>query len=133
MRKAASVILLLLVAMRGIAQTEPIPSEAVRNYLQGRTAAMQTTATEKDVELALSGLAENAVYEHRAFKARIEGRDKMRQGMLGHIGGTRNARFEVKKSISTATLVVVEMQLSFEAEKDGKWLANSRRQVFLFD
>src|SRR3954465_15535514 len=132
MRKTA-VTLLFLLSISGFAQQNGISSKPVNDYLEGRTAAMQANASPKDVDQAVSGLAEDAVYEHAAFKARIEGRENMRRGMLRYIGATRSARLEVTKSISTGTLVVVEMQLSFEAEKDGKWQPSSRRQVLLFD
>jgi SnoaL-like protein len=132
MRKTV-ITLFLLLSISGFTQLRDVPSKPVSDYLEGRTAAMQADAVPANVEQAVSGLAADAVYEHPAFKAHIDGRENIRSGMLQFIGSTRNARLDVTKAINTSSVVVVEMQLSFEARKDDKWLPSSRRQVLLFE
>ncbi len=100
-----------------------------QKYLSAERDRQAQGATEKTVEAALAFLTDTVVYEHARVGARIEGKDALRKGMLNFLGTTRNARDEVVSQLSGPGVVVLELKQSFEAQRDGRWEAQTRNIV----
>lgn len=65
---------------------------------------------------------------------RIEGKDRIRERMVGFLGAGRNARIVVTRRIAAANVVVIEQTVSFEAKQDGGgWKPQTRDQVTIFE
>jgi hypothetical protein len=65
---------------------------------------------------------------------KIEGRDKIRQGMVNFLGLSRHAHIVITKRIAVANLVVLDQDVSFEEkQEDNSWKPQSRNQVTIFE
>jgi len=95
------------------------------NYLAADRARQIEGATVKEVDAALAFLTDTAVYEHPKAGARIEGKETMRQGMLGHLGSMRNPHDEVVSSIVGPGVVVLELHQSFEFQDGNAWTSRT--------
>ncbi len=96
---------------------DPVP--LVDGYLAARLATMQPGATEKDVDKALTYLADDAVYEHPRAKARIVGKSAMRAGMIGFLGGSGSVEIKTLNRMSNPVAVVVEQRVDITMKKEG--------------
>lgn len=86
-------------------------------------------ATQGAVDAALAYLTETVIYEHARVGARIEGKAALRKGMMGFIGAVRNPRDEIVSKVSGPGVVVLDLQQSFEARRDGRWEPQARHVV----
>ena len=94
---------------------------------------MQATATASTVDSAVAFLADSVVYEHPQAGARIRGRGDMARGMQSFLGAMRNVRLSITREIVLPDAIAAEEQLSFEAQRDGRWQAGSRSQLMLYE
>jgi ketosteroid isomerase-like protein len=106
----------------------------VREYLQASNGAMQLDATERDIEKVLTFCADDFVYEHPAVKAKIEGKDKVRAGMAGYLGFTKNATYRVRILASNKHVVITKVERKFLTKQDdGGWKSGSRTNITIFE
>jgi ketosteroid isomerase-like protein len=94
---------------------------------------MLQTSTPTDVDNLLAFYSEEVVYEHPRVKIRIEGKAKIREGMIRFLGVTKDAQIMTVNQISGANMVTVEYRLTFKAKQGSTWEEVSRRQVTLFE
>ena len=105
----------------------------VKRYLQARRATMLENSTAADVDALLALYTENVIYEHPRVKARIEGKAKMREGMLSFLGVTKNTKIATLNFISGVNVVVAEYRVTFKTQEGSSWKTVSRTQVTLFE
>jgi hypothetical protein len=105
----------------------------VDNYLAARQATMLQSSAPSDVDKLLAFYTEGIIYEHPRVKMRIEGKTKIREGMLRFVGLTKDAKIVIGNRISGVNMVVAEYRVTFKAEKDNVWEEVSRTQVTLFE
>ena len=110
---------------------DPVP--LVDGYLAARLATMQPGATEKDVDKALTYLADDAVYEHPRAKARIVGKSAMRAGMIGFLGGSGSVEIKILNRMSNPTAVVVEQRVDITMKEGGKTTQMGHAQITVFE
>ena len=63
----------------------------------------------------------------------IEGKPQVRAGLAGFIGSTRNPDIQVHRHIAALDVVVVEYDRLYESRSDGRWQAQERHQLTLFE
>jgi len=108
--------------------------ELVRQYVQARSQTMQQNASSMDIERALSFCAEDFVYEHPAVGARIAGKDKVRAGMSGYLGETKDATYTLQILASNPDVVVAREDQRFLAKQEnGSWAAGRRSNITVFE
>jgi len=108
--------------------------ELVRQYVQARSQTMQEGASSRDVERTLSFCTEDFVYEHPAAGARIEGKEKVRAGMSGYFGETKNATYALRILASNPNVVVAQVDQRFLAkQEDGSWKPGKRSNITVFE
>ncbi|MBI3451150.1 MAG: nuclear transport factor 2 family protein [Acidobacteria bacterium] len=105
------------------------------DYLSSERARQVEGVTAKEVEASLAFLTDTAVYEHPKAGARIEGKESIRRGMLGHAGSIRNPHDEVLSAVVGSGVVVLELHQSFEFQDETGWKdrAFDTAKVFEFD
>ncbi len=135
MRRLIDVVLLLAVTSSAAAQGRDRAAEdLIRQYVEARSQALQENASSRDVESALSFCAEDFVYEHPAVGARIEGKEKVRSGMSGYLGETKNATYTLRILASNADVVVARVDQRFLAKQEnGSWLPGKRSNITVFE
>lgn len=125
---------LLLSCSSLLAQANPVDTEGlVRNYLAAQEAAMQAGAGQAEIEKVTSYLTDSVVYDHPRAAAHIVGREAIAEGMRGFLGATREAHIVVLHLVASPAVVVVEAQVSFQAQDAGRWLPRTRGQVSVFE
>lgn len=102
--------------------------------IAARQKAMQQDATAADVDAFLNFGTDHLSYEDPVVKMKIEGRDRIRQGMVNFLGLSRRAHIAIRQRIAVANLVVLDQDVSFEEkQKDNSWKPQSRHQVTVFE
>lgn len=95
---------------------------------------MQLNATSSDVEKVLNFCTDDFVYEHPAAKAKIQGKDKVRAGMSGYFGLTKDVTYQSQILASNQNVVVAKVEIQFSAKKeDGTWKPGSRTNITVFE
>jgi ketosteroid isomerase-like protein len=121
----------------------PLASEAeeqshdaiVRLLLNAKSFAMRGGASAVDIDKVLEFYTDDVVYEDPKVKIRIEGKDRIRSGMLSHTGDyAGEARISVDQSVSLANAVAaVITEVFFVNGPDGrKEIQRKRLQVIEF-
>jgi hypothetical protein len=111
-------------------QVEVLAEQAVA----ARQKVMQQDATAADVDAFLKFTTGDLTYEDPVVKMKIEGRDKIREGMVHFLGLTRHAHIVIAKRIAVANVVVLDQDVSFEEkQEDNSWKPRSRHQVTIFE
>lgn len=132
----SAIVLVALVTLswpaRAAASDDRLKS-IVDRYLHARQLTMLQTSTPTDVDNLLAFYSEEVVYEHPRVKIRIEGKAKIREGMIRFLGVTKDAQIMTVNQISGANMVTVEYRLTFKAKQGSTWEEVSRRQVTLFE
>jgi hypothetical protein len=90
-------------------------------------------ASDPQPRLATALYSERVVYEHPRAGARIEGKDKIRQGMLQFLGAMRNPDVKVETALVGRGVAVLAMQLTAEARRDAVWEPLVRRQIMVLE
>ena len=98
-----------------------------------RAKTMQATATAADLDAFLAFMADDVVYEDPVVHMRIEGKAKIREGMLGFLGVMRSGKIVIAKQIAAASVVVLDQMVSFEERDAGKSVQRSRHQVTILE
>lgn len=105
-----------------------------RRWLDGLMAVMAEDATPADVDAMLSMYHPDAVYEHPAVGAKVEGLEAIRAGRTHFLGRTRNPRATEVDMIVGSGVVVVSYRLTVEARgADGGWSPGDRRNVVVLE
>jgi hypothetical protein len=134
MRRVIEMVLLSVSFPIAAQAKDRAAEELVRQYVQARSQTMQERASSRDVERALSFCAEGFVYEHPSAGARIEGKDKVRAGMSGYLGETKNAAYMLRILASNSHVVVAQIDQGFLGkEKDGSWKPGKRSNITVFE
>jgi ketosteroid isomerase-like protein len=108
--------------------------ELVNKYLQARIQTMQGDAKESDIDKALAFCTDDVVYEHPAAKAKTEGKPKLKQGMAGYLGETKDASFRLGRVLANKNVVMAEVKMKFLAkEEDGSWKSGGRNNLTVFE
>ena len=102
-------------------------------YLRALTQTQQETAQPKDIDALLDFYADDIVYEHPRVGAVIEGKARIRQGMLAFLGKTRNPSIRVEKYLGEADVIVVEYDREFEMLSNNNWQQRIQHQVTIFE
>jgi hypothetical protein len=111
-------------------QVELVAEQAVA----ARQKVMQQDATAADVDAFLVFGTDNLTYEDPVVKMKVEGRDRIRQGMVNFLGLSRRAHIAINKRIAVANVVVLDQEVSFEEkQQDNSWKPRSRHQVTIFE
>jgi len=105
----------------------------VDKYLAARQLTMLEASAPADVDNLLAFYSEDVMYEHPRVKVRIEGKAKIREGMLRFLGATRDASIVPVNRISGANMVAAEYRVSFKARRGDSWEEVSRKQVTIFE
>ncbi|HXS77047.1 MAG TPA: nuclear transport factor 2 family protein [Terracidiphilus sp.] len=134
MRRLIEVVLLMACfPIAGHAQ-DSAAEKLVRQYLQARSQTMQEKASMREIEKALSFCADAFVYEHPSAVARIEGKEKVRSGMSGYLGETKNAAYTVRILASNPHVVMARVDQRFLAKQEnGSWAAGKRSNITVFE
>jgi ketosteroid isomerase-like protein len=122
-------VVVICTASIAAADTSDIATRAIA----ARTKTMQAAATAADVDAFLAFVTDDVVYEDPVVHMRIEGKAKIRDGMVGFVGATRAAKTAITKQIAVANVVVLEQTVSFEQHDGGRWVPRSRRQVTIIE
>jgi ketosteroid isomerase-like protein len=102
--------------------------------LLARNSSMEHAASADDVERVLAYYADDYVYEHPRFQARVSGKENVRKGMLSHLKETRNPHLTVSRIVGNDQAVVVEMSITAEAvDANGKWRPFQRGGISVFE
>lgn len=109
------------------------PAPVERRYVELFTATLRQDATPQDVDNLLALYTDNVVYEHPRAGARIEGKDKIRRGMLGFLGAMRNPEVKVESALVGQGVAVLELRLTAEAKRDASWEPLARRQIMVLE
>src|SRR5438132_13495560 len=109
-------VAICLMSLVGIAASQGPEIGLVRKYLQARVQTMQANATVSDIDKALAFCTDDVVYEHPAVKAKAEGKEKLRQGMAGYLGETKEATFKLGRVIANKNVVVAAVEMTFLAK-----------------
>ena len=135
MKTAITVFMTLLAVGAGYVSPPPQLSarQVVREYLRARAATMKPGATERDVEKALSYLAEEIVYEHPLANARITGKAAMRSGMVSFLGAAAVVKIQTLHLLSNSAVVVAEQRVETLSRGDGKSKPLQRIQITVFE
>jgi hypothetical protein len=113
---------------------EKSSEDLVRQYVRARSQTMQGDASLRDVERALSFCTEAFVYEHPSAGARIEGKQKVRSGMTGYLGQTRDATYTLQILASNPHVVVAQVQQQFLVKQEnGSWVPGKRSNITVFE
>jgi hypothetical protein len=106
----------------------------VKDYLLARIQTMQLEASAADIDRALAFCTDDVVYEHPAFKAKNEGKEKLKQGMSGFLGATKNAKLKINQILNNKDVVVADVEMTFLVkQKDGSWQPGSRKNISVFE
>lgn len=121
--------LLLTLAVSGMvlapwAIAQPKSDDALlttaKRFLEISKKTLMKGVTAADVERVLEFYTDDVVYEHLRFKAKVEGKENVRKGMLSHLGdyqGTADAK--LKKYIFGFNMVMLEFEQSFQVADKG--------------
>ncbi|HEV7554668.1 MAG TPA: nuclear transport factor 2 family protein [Kofleriaceae bacterium] len=101
--------------------------------IAARAKTMQATTTAADVDAFVAFMADDVVYEDPVVHMRIEGKAKIRDGMLGFLGATRSGKIAITKQIAAASVVVLDQTVSFEERDGGTSIPRSRHQVTILE
>ena len=127
-------LLLFLVALPVFAEGSLQGMEQVAEHaLAARQRMMQQGATAGDVDAFLAFCTDNLVYEDPVVNMKIEGRKQIREGMLGFLGLSRNARMVKTKRIAVANIVVFDLVVSFQEKQDSAWKTTTRHQMTILE
>ena len=95
---------------------------------------MALSADSKTIERALAYCDDDLVYEHPAAKARIDGKDKVRAGMTGYLGLTKDPHYEIRILADRPDVVVAEVDQRFLVKQDdGSWKQGQRSNLTVFE
>lgn len=108
-------------------------AEVAEVYLSRLVALHEEGAEPADVELLTALMAEDAVYEHPRFGARIEGRAAIQTAMTGFLGTSRHPRAVRLNTIEGVGVAVLEFDFSIDALQDGAWVTTIRHQVLVLE
>jgi hypothetical protein len=135
MRQVIEFVLLLTVIFPVAAQgQDKAAEELVRQYLQARSETMEENASSNDIERALSFCTEAFVYEHPSAGARIEGKQKVRSGMTGYLGQTKDATYTLQILASNPHVVVAQIHQQFLVKQEnGSWIPGKRSNITIFE
>jgi ketosteroid isomerase-like protein len=134
MPRLIEIVVLLSVLTSVAARGQGKAEELVRQYVQARSQTMQQNATSNDIERALSFCAEDFVYEHPSVGAKIEGKEKVRSGMSGYLGETKDATYTLRILASNPDVVVARVDQRFLAKQEnGSWTAGKRSDITVFE
>ena len=135
MRKLIGISLLAVLTLPMAAQGRDKSAEAlVRQYVGARSQTMQESASSRDIERVLSFCTDGFVYEHPSAGARIDGKEKVRAGMRGYLGQTKNATYTMRIVASNPHVVVARLNQEFLAKQEnGSWIAGKRANITVFE
>lgn len=95
---------------------------------------MAASADSKTIEKALAYCSDDLVYEHPAVKAKIEGKERIRAGMGGYLGQTKNPRYEIRILANRPDVVVAQVDQWFLVKQDdGSWKPRRRSNLTIFE
>ena len=92
---------LLLLPAAGVT-AENDPAVLFRAYVRSQAVTMRGGASKADIDRLLAFYTDDVVYEDPAVKVRIEGKDRIRSGMLSHIDDYAGTVGETSISVDTA-------------------------------
>ena len=107
--------------------------DIVDRYLAARQATMLQASTPADVDRLLAFYTDDIIYEHPRVKMRIEGKTKIREGMLSFLGVTKNTKIATVSFITGVNVVVAKYRVTFKAQEGSSGKNVSRTQVTLFE
>ena len=135
--KRLMLILLLVFSSisAGLAKDKPATAAEciIESYLDAWVAVMKVDAGAGQLDHLMDFFHEDIVYEHPRVGAVIEGKPQVRAGLAGFIGSTRNPDIQVRRHIAALDVVVVECDRLYESMSDGRWQAQERHQLTLFE
>jgi ketosteroid isomerase-like protein len=134
MRRLPALVFCFFVLLATGSAGDSTSMKLVKDYLLARNASMEHGATPADVERVLAYYADDYIYEHPRFQARVSGKANVRQGMLSHLKETRNPHLTVSRIVGNDQAVVVEMNITAEAvDGNGKWKPFQRGGISVFE
>ncbi|MEE8528020.1 MAG: nuclear transport factor 2 family protein [Gammaproteobacteria bacterium] len=105
----------------------------IESYLDAWVAVMKVDAGAGQLDHLMDFFHEDIVYEHPRVGAVIAGKPQVRAGLAEFIGSTRNPDIQVRRHITALDVVVVEYDRVYESRSDGRWQAQERHQLTLFE
>jgi ketosteroid isomerase-like protein len=130
MRSIALAVALVCISSVSVAADN---TDIATRAVAARAKTMQATATAADVDAFLAFMVDDVVYEDPVVHMRIEGKAKIREGMLGFLGAMRGGKIVIAKQIAAASVVVLDQTVSFEDRDAGKPIQRSRHQVTILE
>ena len=101
-----------------------------KGFLLAKEKTFQEKATSQDVDSFLSFCSDSVQYEHILSpdkKFSFTGKEQWRDGVISHLGETRNAKIEIVKSIERQNIVIIEYNLYREIKTGGSWKKDSKK------
>jgi ketosteroid isomerase-like protein len=112
------------------------PCEAiVREFLSAKAVSMRKGVTAADIDKVLAFYTDDIAYEDPKVKIRVEGKDRLRSGMLSHGGDyAGEARISIDRSVSLANTVAATVTEVFwvNGSAGRQEIQRQRLQVFEF-
>ena len=126
-------LLLLLIGLKSSAQ-QTDAATLVRLYVQARNQTLAASADARSIDSALAFCTDDFVYEHPAAQAKIEGKDRVRAGMMGYIGSTKDPHYEIHILADRPDVVVAQVEQRFRVKQDdGSWKPGQRSNLTVFE
>lgn len=105
------------------------PDALADEYVTRLKRVMTESATELHVHHLIELYAPEASYEHPRIGIRIDSADRIRTGMIAFLGKTRRPEIRVLSQTQGLDVIVLELELSFEAATEEGWNPILRKQV----
>ncbi len=107
-------------------------SEIVMHYIAAQEAVMEIGAGATEVQTLMDFYAEDYVYHHPQFGARVTGIAQIRRAIMAHLGESADANIEVRGLLVHGSTVIVAVDESFRNVADGQIVRRSRTIVLTF-
>ena len=123
----------VLLLFPGVGLTaDKAPAEIFQDYLRLKADTMRSGATKADIGRVLAFYTDDIVYEDPKVKVRIEGKDRIRSGMLSHTdeyaGSPAETSISVETSISHHNVVAAVIEEVFWIKgEDGRSKVQRKR------
>lgn len=104
-----------------------------RRYVSAQQRAMKKTASPADVDAVLAFCTDSFRYAHPAFAAQVDGKESARQGMLSHLGETRDPVLTVRRTMTAGRSVALDVAASFVVAESGKRVERRDLIVLTFE
>jgi ketosteroid isomerase-like protein len=109
----------------------------VEDYLRAKTATLRAGVSEADVDRLLAYYTDDVVYEDPKVKMRVEGKDRIRSGMLSHAddyaGSAAETSITIEKTLDLANAVTAVVHEVFWAKGEKGRQKIDRKRLLVIE